>query len=75
MASSNSESDAGDRAQIERVEGDIVPEPGDDQLTERAIVVQVPRRAAMDKLSLPTCMPLTQNLAEDWKRFKQRFNI
>lgn len=35
----------------------------------------MPRRAAMDKLSLPTCMPLTGNLAEDWKRFKQRFNM
>jgi hypothetical protein len=29
----------------------------------------------MDKLSPPTPMPLTGNLTDNWKRFKQRFNI
>ncbi|XP_038139714.1 uncharacterized protein LOC119782701 [Cyprinodon tularosa] len=29
----------------------------------------------MDKLSPPTAMQLTGNLADNWKRFKQRFNI
>lgn len=29
----------------------------------------------MDKLSPPTSMQLTGNLADNWKRFKQRFNI
>ena len=29
----------------------------------------------MDKLSPPTPMPLTGNLTDNWRRFKQRFNI
>lgn len=75
MAASNSGSDAGDGEQTERVEEDIIPESEDDQPQERAVNVQVPQCSAMDKLSPLTCMQLTWNLAENWERFKQRFNI
>lgn len=47
----------------------------DNQQTERAEEAPQPRRSVMDKLSPPSCMQLTGNLADNWKRFKQRFNI
>ena len=46
-----------------------------DQRTQEAEEIPAPRRAVMDKLSPPSCMQLTGNLADNWKRFKQRFNI
>lgn len=42
--------------------------------SEIPVVIPV-RHSIMDKLNPPSCMQLTGNLADNWKRFKQRFNI
>lgn len=73
MATSGSGSETGDEGQIEQFEEDSVPESEDNQQQERA--GEVPRRAVMERLSPPTSMQLTGNLADNWKWFKQRFNI
>lgn len=57
-----------------QVNVEIVPtnnEPEEIQVGE----IPAPRRVVMDKLNPPSCMQLTGNLADNWKRFKQRFNI
>lgn len=75
MATSGSGSEAGDEGQIEQVEEDFVPKTEDNQQQERAGEVLVPRHTVMTRLSPPTSMQWTGNLADNWKRFKQRFNI
>ncbi len=70
MATSGSGIEAGDEGQIEQVEEDLVPELEDNQQQEKTVEVPVPRRTVMDKLSPPTSMQLTGNLADNWKRFK-----
>lgn len=75
IATSGSGSEAGDEGQIEQVEENLVPKSEDNQQQESGAEVPVPRRAVMNRLSPPTSMQLTGNLADNWKRFKQRFNI
>lgn len=60
---------------ITQVEEDLLPKV---EITrqERAVESRkLTSRAVMDKLSPPSSMLLTGNLSENWKRFKQRFNI
>ena len=53
----------------------VVPENNQPGLgVIQAVEALVPRHV-MDKLTPPSCMLLTGNLADNWKRFKQRFNI
>lgn len=48
----------------------------DDQQSNQVREILVPEVfPVMDKLSPPTPMQLIGNLADNWKRFKQRFNI
>lgn len=75
MATGGNGSEAGDEGQIEQVEEDLVPESENNQQQERAGEVLIPRRSVMERLSPPTSMQLTGNLADNWKWFKQRFNI
>lgn len=50
-----------------------VDEQVDEQHTEEKLTLFL--FSVMDRLSPPTPMQLTGNLADNWKRFKQRFNI
>uniref|UniRef100_A0A3P9HQ00 Gypsy retrotransposon integrase-like protein 1 n=1 Tax=Oryzias latipes TaxID=8090 RepID=A0A3P9HQ00_ORYLA len=74
MATSSSDSEAGAEGGIEQTEEDFVPDLVNNAQQQRTVDAQIPR-LAMDKLSPPTSMQLTGNLADNWKRFKQRFNI
>ncbi|XP_020556682.2 uncharacterized protein K02A2.6 [Oryzias latipes] len=74
MATSSSDSEAGAEGEIEQTEEDFVPDLVNNAQQQRTVDAQIPR-LAMDKLSPPTSMQLTGNLADNWKRFKQRFNI
>lgn len=58
------------------IEAEIGPENDETEEIQTG-EIPVPRPVVMDniKLNPPSCMQLTGNLADNWKRFKQRFNI
>lgn len=58
-----------------QVDVEIVPENNQLDVIQAVDVPVLGPVVVMDKLNPPSCMQLTGNLADNWKRFKQRLNI